>query len=771
MKRLILILLAVLLVAAPAYAQRSFDMRYNEAVEFYTTKQYDKAIKTLEAAKKSPGVTKDQIAKADRLMGQCRSAKQKQSDLNLSKETIFASGSGQVDSIYVTAGKAWQVTSQPSWCNTRKEADVLYIEVLPNEEREPKKGMIEVTMGKERTAYIVITQERRIDVACPVHINTYPERAILFLDNEPGMLAQDFVLAEGAHKLRIEKSGYERKDTTFVLSRNDARGITLNVKLVPAYAAIRVSLNPAEGYFFDSAPVLDVSGNEVNLHPSTVKSFNLDQDLSYYSLYEDSIVPLHPGQYTVKASAEGFVTQVRNITATRGSVLDVSFELVPIFGSLSLDDEENAAGAVVTIDGKEAGIVPLTGLRLKSGKHLVKVEKPGYVPDKDEYEVEITEDKNTVIKVSMLRYASYEISSDPAYCKVYLDGEYVDTTPLKLVLREGEHELRFEKTGHYPKVMNIKPELGETEQALAIKLDEAFPLLVTADIDGLGITLSQGNNQNKVVYAEGVKTPATIELPHSDKPYTIELTRPDLTRAFKGRVPFKSEKDSHFNALTWSDGTAYVSGSYYLLPPAAFGKQDPIQKGFRRVADVNLAKFKLLPGLSSNVAKATLFWQTDASENIVFPGDDKVPGDIGSDDPNYKNVTMLPAFSIIFINEEFRLGGAIIQNLDVNMLLSYAWYPNLSAILQFNHMSGHDMFAGIELNSRFPIINGTLKAGVQAFHGQANLVRPVEGNKTSTYVTQEYSTFKTTAPVEFVISLGFSVGGKDHRGQNILRVF
>ena len=90
MKRIFLLLMTLLLVSMPLYAQKSFDMRYSEAVEYYTTKQYDLAIKTLESAKKAPGVTKDQIGQADRLIRQCRSALTKLADLNLSKEITIS---------------------------------------------------------------------------------------------------------------------------------------------------------------------------------------------------------------------------------------------------------------------------------------------------------------------------------------------------------------------------------------------------------------------------------------------------------------------------------------------------------------------------------------------------------------------------------------------------------------------------------------------------------------------------------------------------------
>ena len=113
MKRLITLLLFIFVATTPIFAQKSFDMRYNEAVEYYTGKQYDLAIKTLDAAKKAPGVTADQKAKADRLIRQCRSELTKLGDLNLSKDAMLVPDTGARDSIYVTAGKKWEVSAVP----------------------------------------------------------------------------------------------------------------------------------------------------------------------------------------------------------------------------------------------------------------------------------------------------------------------------------------------------------------------------------------------------------------------------------------------------------------------------------------------------------------------------------------------------------------------------------------------------------------------------------------------------------------------------------
>lgn len=757
MKKLMLLLLVVFLTAVPAFAQKSFDMRYNEAVEYYTGKQFDKAIKVLEAAKKSPGVTKDQISKANRLINQCKAAKQKMSDLNLSKEQIAFPGSGQVDSIYVTAGKSWEVSASPGWCNTWKEADILYIEAMPNEDKAARKGTIEVTMGKERTAYILVSQDKQLDVSCPVHIVTVPERAMVYVDNNQGKLSEDYVLTEGNHRIRIEKNGYERKDTTIVLGRKDAAGASFVFSLEPQFATVSVDIKPAEGYAFDEYPTLDISGNDINLHPSTIKSFNVDQELSYYSIYEGGVIPLHPGQYVLKAEAEGFVAEKKSVTADRGVNQHIEFVLVPICGTISVSDEENAAGAQVFVDDKEVGTVPFEGVVLKSGVHKLRAVKPGYVTDADEYDIEVFEDRNTPFKLSMQKFNEVKITSEPAYCKIYLDGEYVGTTPMDLVVREGEHVLSIEKSGFYAQTRTIRGG-ADGPDSMHIDLQNAYPLLVTADVDSLGIVISQGNGKDRTVYAENVKTPSTVQIPLSSRPYHIELIKSNRQPAYKGNFTFSDPSRNQVNILTWNDGMAYLAGNWFALAPKSTLGTNPDK--YSMMFDASLMRFKVFKGLTTSVAKAKLFWKDKEAQGITYP--------YATTETHTFSDTVIPAFSVLFINEEFRVGGAVLPFMDVAAVATYAWYPNVSKILAFTHMSGHDIFLGAEVGSRLQIFNANLKAGMQMFFGQANICLPAASASQAVkdrFVAEPYKN------VQFVVTLGFTLGGRDSRGQNILRVF
>ena len=770
MKKLLSILIAaLLLMPIAAYAQKSFDMRYNEAVEYYTTKQYDLAITTLEAAKKSPGVTKDQISKANMLINQCNSAKRKLGDLNLSKEQVkFTGGSGK-DSIYVTAGKAWTVTAQPEWIKTSTEADVLFIEAEANQSSEQRQGVVEVSMGKERTAYILVTQEKRSDVIRKVHIQSNPARSIVYIDQENGVLAENFYLPEGSHKIRLEKNGYEQKDTTIVVTAASTENdLDFTISLTPSFAMLQVNISPEEGYVFDAVPKMDISGRPVDLHPSLINSFNVDQNITYYELYEDNIIPLQPGQYVIRIESEGFKMVAESINIAKGEKMVLNVALPAINGMLTVQDAENAKGAKVFIDGKEVGEIPLYNVKVKAGNHKLKVEKPSFLPEKEEYAFTLNEEEMLTMNISMKRYSTYNLTSNPPYCQVIVDGEKAGTTPLKLVLIEGSHTIRMEKEGYFAHEEGVDTDLVKEEQDINFELPKTYPLLVSSDLEGCNITISNG----KDVLVSDVKTPATVEIPTSKTPYRIKLTRSnDFSTAYKGWFWYTKGQKDHLKLNSYSiEGFQGLGVNYYLKRPAPYFGQTELGKDFQRIGDVSLAKMRLFDGLTTSVVKATLFTETDPNQNIKYPGKEVSGGD-------YKNISMIPALTILFLNGEFRIGGGVHNLGDVNLLATYAWYPNVSSFIPMTHMSGHDIFLGAEISSRIPIFNANIRFGLQSFYGQANICRPTAtatsstGGNTKSRFGDPVAYVVPLSQAEFVVTIGFTLGTKDSKGNSILRVF
>ena len=732
MKRLITLLLFIFVATTPIFAQKSFDMRYNEAVEYYTGKQYDLAIKTLDAAKKAPGVTADQKAKADR-------------------------------------GKKWEVSAVPDWCSTSVDEDVIFITVKPNEDEASRKGVIEVSMGKERTAYVMVTQEGRRDASYTVSIHTMPERAIIYVDQNTGMLADQFQMKEGKHYIRIEKNGFERLDTTIFIPRNPRDADLFHrIALKPTFALLSVDISPEDGMIFDGDARLDISGRQIEMRPNSLKSFNVDQEISYYSLYEGNLIPLHPGQYVIRAESDGFKFAVKNIKIEKGETVHLDFTLSAINGTVSVQDAENAAGAKIFIDEKEVGEVPFTG-KLQTGHHKLRVEKPGYQPEHPVYEFDIEEGKERLVNLSMKRYTTYHFTSDPAYCMVYIDGNLAGTTPLSAPLTEGLHQFRYEKQGFQPMTEEFMPDLTTDSKDYLIQMNKTFPLTITSDEDSLKITITKGRGNNKMIYVDNAKTPATVELPVSKSMYHVRLSRGNLATAYDGHFWFRGGKRDHINLLSYSKENFRMFGINYnlLKPQPALGGD--FNKSFQRVGDVTLAELMLFKGMTTSAVKGVVF--LNMQDHITYPERGSNP-ELKPGDELYKDLTFLPALSVLFINEEFRIGGALHNNVDFDVLATYTWYPSLVKLVPFNHISGHDIFLGGEFSSRIPIFNVYVRAGLQAFYGQANIVRPDKKSTSSVvdrYVVEPYKIPFNEA--QFVVSVGIKLGTKDSKGLNILRVF
>lgn len=771
----------MLLLATEAFSQESFDTHFCKAVECYAAKEYTLAITALEAAKKAPDATKAQIAKANKFISQCKSPSKNLSGISFSKDMVDLDGMGQADSVLVKSGKSWEVTASPEWADVKSDAGLIRVSVDANGIEEARMGVVEVTAAKGGTAYLFVNQKKRTPFEGSVHIRTIPERALIYMDKDSGALSEVFYLEEGRHAIRIEKKGYERIDTTVFIGPEIAEGLTEYVfRLTPTFATISVIINAEDGEF-ESSPILDISGNSVEMSPGRYNSFNIDKSISYYELYEGNVIPLYPGQYTLTAQAKGYFPQTREISVSKGAENTYEFVLVPVCGTLSVSDEEYAEGATVLLDGKPVGTVPFEGLAVKRGKHKLSFQKEGYITEEPEYEIVVEENKNTDFKATLARYSAYNLSSDPAYCKVYLDGKYQGATPVRMIFKEGEHTVRIEKNGYLPIEKRIRTDFSEIEHRDSVSLTEAFPLLITAEWDSLGVTLSQG----RTVYAKG-KTPATLNVPLSNRPYHVVVTNNSLKKLWKGNIRFNDPEKNHKNILVWGTGAPLLSGEWYAISPKAPLSDTPIQKSFQKTATAKFVTVHLFPGMSTALLNASIYTQTNPQQYIHYPAVINESGYAVAPEltpeheaEGYKNITWLPSLTALFLNWEFRMGGAVLHNMDVNLLAKYAWYPSYQFLcnlfeddkIAYSHISGHDFFLGLELNSRIPIINAHVQAGVEGFKGQANIARPGDVSKYQyRYYTEPFG-INSLDDLQFVVTLGFTLGNRNSRGQNILRIF
>jgi len=117
-------------------------------------------------------------------------------------------------------------------------------------------------------------------------------------------------------------------------------------------------------------------------------------------------------------------------------------------------------GATVQVDGKVVGTLPLKKpLRLRAGKHTLKITKRGYTEYLDV--VTIRRRKTTSEDIDLLPFAGILIiTSTAADARVFVDGKFAGTTPLEKEVLAGEHAIKVRKPGHYDYIKTVKSLAG-----------------------------------------------------------------------------------------------------------------------------------------------------------------------------------------------------------------------------------------------------------------------------------------------------------------------
>ena len=148
----------------------------------------------------------------------------------------------------------------------------------------------------------------------------------------------------------------------------------------------------------------------------------------------------------------------------------------------TLTVETAPAGAALFVDGRFAGVSPVTVADVQPGTHLLWAERRGYVPLRQP--VEVGKDTQPVrLKLRRLGQAALTITTDPPDVYVYLDGEFRGVTPLKLrSLPPNGHHLRLEKVNFTPVTERLELADGE-EKTLDRRLESRSVDFYAAQIE------------------------------------------------------------------------------------------------------------------------------------------------------------------------------------------------------------------------------------------------------------------------------------------------
>lgn len=121
-------------------------------------------------------------------------------------------------------------------------------------------------------------------------------------------------------------------------------------------------------------------------------------------------------------------------------------------------------GARLTIDGKDQGTTPFSGM-LKGGRHVVVVEYEGQRQQRDLY-VELGQPVEEQIRFGV-QQGMIQVSGSPVGAQVYIDNAPVGAMPTRVPEPAGEHSVRVMQMGFAPFETTAMVQPGSTTEVHA----------------------------------------------------------------------------------------------------------------------------------------------------------------------------------------------------------------------------------------------------------------------------------------------------------------
>ncbi len=211
----------------------------------------------------------------------------------------------------------------------------------------------------------------------------------------------------------------------------------IDVKLSPAYNTINISSSPEQG-----ADVF-VNGEYMGKTPLNCPDKFAKGDLhirlthnAYVALQRDEILP------------------------GDGQLKLLNYQMEPKYGVLSLQTHSDAS---IYIDNEYKAKGSWQGRLPSDVAHKVEARMDNHYAQSRSISLGRGENRTIVIPDPVPRIATLRIESSPAMAKVYMDGEYLGTSPLMKHVIMGTHEIQLSKDGHKTVTSQVRLEEKETK--------------------------------------------------------------------------------------------------------------------------------------------------------------------------------------------------------------------------------------------------------------------------------------------------------------------
>ena len=275
-----------------------------------------------------------------------------------------------------------------------------------------------------------------------INVTTSPESgAKVYIDGEYLGLSpiKTDKLRSGSHTVRVMKDMFKMKEQSFVVNDGQTTNATLNM-----------------------------SANFVNVTINT----DADADIYVDEEYKAKGIwtgRLSDGLHNFEARKANHRTTKKILDLVLGENVTVTLDN-PQAISGSLDVNSSPMSAEIYIDGKHYGQTPNFINDVLIGTHELKLEKSGCATLTKT--ITIKENENLTINEKLQTGKEITISTDKTGDKIYVDGNYVGTSPITSNLSYDSHNIKAIRDGkEVSKTITVSQSGGENNVKLAFVLE------------------------------------------------------------------------------------------------------------------------------------------------------------------------------------------------------------------------------------------------------------------------------------------------------------
>ena len=250
-----------------------------------------------------------------------------------------------------------------------------------------------------------------------INISTSPEQgAKAFVDGDYVGLTpiKTDKIKSGSHTVMVMKDMYKMKEQSYNVTDGQTTNVTLN---------------------------MDANFVTITLTVDSGADIYVDEEFKGKGKWSGR---LSDGAHIFEARKENHKTIVKAVNLVLGKneiiVLDSP---MPI--NSDIDINTTPMGATIYIDGKNYGETPNYISDILIGKHELKLTKQGCAELKKTIVVE--EGETLMINETLQAGKAITITTDQSGDKIYVDGNYIGTSPITSNLSYGSHEIKAERNG------------------------------------------------------------------------------------------------------------------------------------------------------------------------------------------------------------------------------------------------------------------------------------------------------------------------------------